>query len=119
MRKEHDFLGEIEIPKESYIGIHTARAVENFAVSGYKIDEDFIKAYGLVKLACVKTIEEFCPLTPTLSPQGRGSDPNAHTTRKDEGNALTLSPQPTNDGGTCNNTSRFTLHASLGLFFVK
>lgn len=56
MRKEHDLLGSIEIPKDSYIGIHTMRAVENFAVSGYKIDEDLIKAYGLVKLACVKTI---------------------------------------------------------------
>lgn len=57
MRTEHDYLGEIEIPKDSYIGVHTARAVENFSVSGYKIDEDFIKAYGLVKLACAKTIE--------------------------------------------------------------
>lgn len=58
MRKEQDFLGEIKIPKDSYIGIHTQRALENFNVSGYKIDEDFIKAYGLVKLACAKTIKE-------------------------------------------------------------
>lgn len=56
MRKEHDLLGSIEIPKDYYTGIHTHRALENFAVSGYKIDEDFIKAYGLVKLACIKTI---------------------------------------------------------------
>ncbi len=58
MRTEHDILGIIEIPKNSYIGIHTKRAVKNFAVSGYKIDEDFIKAYGLVKLACAKTISD-------------------------------------------------------------
>lgn len=57
MRKEHDILGSIEISKDSYIGIHTLRALENFAVSDYKIDEDFIKAYGLVKLACTKTIK--------------------------------------------------------------
>lgn len=56
MRNEHDILGTIEIPAEYYTGIHTYRALENFAVSGYKIDEDFIKAYGLVKLACAKTI---------------------------------------------------------------
>lgn len=56
MRTEHDILGTIEIEDDSYIGIHTKRAVENFVISGYKIDEDFIKAYGLVKLACVKTI---------------------------------------------------------------
>lgn len=57
-RKECDILGEIDIPKDSYCGIHTHRAVENFAVSGYKIDEDFIKAFGLVKWACLKTIFE-------------------------------------------------------------
>jgi len=58
MRNEHDIIGTLEIPAESYIGIHTTRALENFAVSGYKVDEDLIKAYGLVKLACIKTIEE-------------------------------------------------------------
>lgn len=56
MRTEHDLLGTIEIEDDSYAGIHTKRAMENFAVSGYKVDEDFIKAYGLVKLACMKTI---------------------------------------------------------------
>lgn len=56
MRIEHDILGTIEIEDDSYIGIHTKRAMENFAVSGYKIDEDFIKAYGLVKLASIQTI---------------------------------------------------------------
>jgi len=56
MRKEHDILGTIDISAEAYTGIHTQRAEENFAVSGYKIDEDLIRAYGLVKLACAKTI---------------------------------------------------------------
>jgi aspartate ammonia-lyase len=56
MRKEHDLLGTMEIPQDSYIGIHTQRALENFAISGYKTDEDFIRAYGFVKLACMKTI---------------------------------------------------------------
>lgn len=56
MRTEHDILGTIEIEDDSYIGIHTKRALENFSVSRYKIDEDFIKAYGLVKLACMQTI---------------------------------------------------------------
>lgn len=56
MRREHDILGTIEISDDSYAGIHTKRALENFAVSGYKVDEDLIKAYGIVKLACMKTI---------------------------------------------------------------
>src|SRR5574344_2180341 len=58
MRKEEDFIGSIQIDDNSYSGIHTQRAVENFQVSGYKIDEDFIRAYGAVKYACAKTISE-------------------------------------------------------------
>lgn len=58
MRKEHDILGTVEISDDFLAGIHTKRAMENFAVSGYKIDKDFIKSYGLVKLACIKTISE-------------------------------------------------------------
>lgn len=77
MRKEHDFLGEMQIPKDSYIGIHTARAVENFAVSGYKVDEDFIRAYGLVKLACVKTIAETTPLSQPSPQSGEGASQDA------------------------------------------
>lgn len=61
MRQEHDLLGEMQIENDSYIGIHTMRALENFPVSGYKIDKDFIKAYGLVKLACIKTIADIEP----------------------------------------------------------
>lgn len=56
MRTERDIIGTIGIPKESYTGINTYRALNNFDVSGYKIDEDFIRAFGLVKLACAKTI---------------------------------------------------------------
>lgn len=58
MRQEHDILGTIEIDEDSFVGIHTIRALENFCLSDYKIDKDFIKAFGLVKLACAKTIFE-------------------------------------------------------------
>ncbi|MDP3138241.1 MAG: aspartate ammonia-lyase, partial [Burkholderiaceae bacterium] len=33
-RLEHDFLGERQIPADAYWGVHTARAVENFPISG-------------------------------------------------------------------------------------
>ena len=36
-RKEHDFLGELEIPSNVYYGIQTSRAVENFKISGLTI----------------------------------------------------------------------------------
>lgn len=61
MRQEHDILGTIELSDDFYGGIHTKRALDNFCVSGYKIDPDFIKAYGFVKLACTKTIKGLEP----------------------------------------------------------
>lgn len=51
MRKEHDFLGELEIPDEAYYGVQTMRAMENFRITGYTADPMFIKALGLVKKA--------------------------------------------------------------------
>lgn len=77
MRQEHDILGTMEIPAESYTGIHTQRALENFAISSYKVDEDLIKAYGLVKLACTKTIQSIELPSPQPSPaRGEGANPS-------------------------------------------
>ncbi|OGI01602.1 MAG: aspartate ammonia-lyase [Candidatus Melainabacteria bacterium GWF2_37_15] len=57
-RQETDFLGTVEIPQDAYWGIHTYRAKNNFNISGYEINPEFIKAFGLVKLACAQTINE-------------------------------------------------------------
>lgn len=54
-RTESDFLGEKQIPAEVLWGIHTARALENFPLSGKKVHTELIKAYGEVKLACAQT----------------------------------------------------------------
>lgn len=53
-RVEKDFLGEKQIPFDALYGIHTARAIENFPVSGKKIHPELIHAYGDVKLACAQ-----------------------------------------------------------------
>lgn len=53
-RTETDLLGTRQIPADELWGIHTARAVENFPLSGKRIHPDMIKAYGAVKLACLK-----------------------------------------------------------------
>ena len=47
-RKEHDFLGELEIPNEVYYGVQTFRAIENFNITGIPISIEplFIKALG-------------------------------------------------------------------------
>ena len=51
MRKEHDFLGELEVPDDVYYGVQTMRAIENFNITGQKLDPDFIKALAQVKKA--------------------------------------------------------------------
>src|SRR5215813_4111360 len=50
-RIDHDLLGERQVPRDAYYGIHTLRALENFPISGTPISvyPEFIGA-----LACVK-----------------------------------------------------------------
>lgn len=52
-RKEHDFLGELEIPDEVYYGVQTFRALENFHITGVPLSREplFVKALGHVKKA--------------------------------------------------------------------
>jgi len=51
MRKEHDFLGEMEVPDNVYYGVQTLRAKENFNITGEKLDPDFIISMAMVKKA--------------------------------------------------------------------
>lgn len=55
-RTEHDLLGDKQIPIEAYYGVQTARALENFQVSGVKTNfyPDYVKAYAMVKLAAAR-----------------------------------------------------------------
>lgn len=57
IRIEHDLLGEKKIDKGCYYGIHTARAVENFGISGRAIHSELIKALVAVKKAAASTNE--------------------------------------------------------------
>ena len=52
-RIEHDFLGDKAIPNEAYYGVQTARAIENFNISGIPISGTplLIRAFGYVKKA--------------------------------------------------------------------
>ena len=51
MRKEHDFLGTMNVPDDVYYGVQTMRAVKNFHITGERLDPDFIKAMATVKKA--------------------------------------------------------------------
>lgn len=59
-RTEHDLLGDKQIPAEAYYGVQTARALENFPVSGIKTNfyPDYVKAYAMVKLAAARANAE-------------------------------------------------------------
>jgi aspartate ammonia-lyase len=51
-RIEKDFLGEKRVPEGVYWGIHTQRALENFPISGYRMNPRLVKALAMVKKAC-------------------------------------------------------------------
>ena len=53
-RVEHDSLGAVEVPFEAYYGPETARAVQNFPISGLRPLPEFIRATVLVKKAAVE-----------------------------------------------------------------
>ena len=38
-RREHDLLGNRDVPTAAYWGVHTLRAVENFPITGPKISK--------------------------------------------------------------------------------
>jgi len=55
-RIEHDLLGDFEVPADAYYGVQTARALENFKISGVELRlyPNFIKALAMVKLAAAR-----------------------------------------------------------------
>ena len=58
-RVEKDSLGEVYVPRNALYGAQTQRAVENFPISGIKMDfpftNSFIDALGLIKDAAAKS----------------------------------------------------------------
>jgi len=48
-RLERDTLGKVKVPHGSYYGAQTQRAVENFPVSGLRLQPSFIRAQAIVK----------------------------------------------------------------------
>src|SRR5258708_25008003 len=53
-RTEKDSIGTKEIPADVYYGIQTARAVENYPISGMRAHPTLIRAFGMVKQAAAE-----------------------------------------------------------------
>ena len=54
-RPESDSIGTLEVPAEAYYGVQTYRAVQNFDITGYKLNPTFVKNMALVKKAAAIT----------------------------------------------------------------
>lgn len=59
-RKEHDFIGELEISDDVYYGVQTFRALENFHMTGRRIKDYpfFVKAFAQIKKAAALANKE-------------------------------------------------------------
>jgi aspartate ammonia-lyase len=65
-RTENDLLGPKQIPADAYYGVQTARALENFQVSGMTTAfyPDYVKAFAMVKLAAARANAEVGRMKP-------------------------------------------------------
>lgn len=66
-RIERDSLGDRKIPVDSYYGINTLRARENFAVSSFQVHPELIKAIISIKKAAALTNLELGKLEQTIA----------------------------------------------------
>src|SRR5213596_2801251 len=53
-RTERDPLGELQVPADAYYGVQTARAVQNFSISGLRAPTDLVTATILIKKAAAE-----------------------------------------------------------------
>lgn len=66
-RIEHDALGDFEVPASAYYGIDTARAEENFPISGLRIPRSLIRALGIIKRGAALANRDLGLLDPGLA----------------------------------------------------
>ncbi len=68
-RLEHDLLGDKEVPADAYWGVHTARARENFPITGTPISAypHLIEALAAVKEAAARANAELGLLAPDVA----------------------------------------------------
>lgn len=66
MRTEHDTMGEMQVPVDALYGASTARAVENFPISGEPVSGTMVQAFGHLKAACAQANVDLGKLEPRL-----------------------------------------------------
>jgi aspartate ammonia-lyase len=66
-RTERDPLGEFRVPANAYYGVQTARALQNFPISGMKAPESLVVATVLVKRAAAEANKQLGRLDPKIA----------------------------------------------------
>ncbi len=68
-RRDHDSLGEIDVPDEAYWGASTARALRNFPISGVPISHHpyLLTAFAMVKIAAARANARLGKLDPRIA----------------------------------------------------
>jgi fumarate hydratase class II len=66
-RVEHDSMGEVRVPAEALWGAQTARAVENFPISGLRMPAEIVHALARVKAAAAEVNAELGALDQQLA----------------------------------------------------
>ena len=64
-RIEHDSMGEVRVPAAAKWRAQTQRAVENFPVSGQRIERSLVAAMARIKSAAAKVNAELGVIPPT------------------------------------------------------
>jgi fumarate hydratase class II len=65
-RIEKDSMGEMRVPANAYYGAQTARAVDNFPISGLRFSRRFIQALGFIKAAAARANVQLKLLDPKV-----------------------------------------------------
>ena len=66
-RIERDTMGEMRVPAAALYGASTQRAVENFPISGLRLQRPFLRALGLIKAAAARVNAKLGYLDPQLA----------------------------------------------------
>jgi fumarate hydratase class II len=66
-REERDALGEYDVPAGAYYGIDTARARDNFPISGLRLPRSFIRSLGQIKRGAALANRDLALLDPNVA----------------------------------------------------
>jgi aspartate ammonia-lyase len=113
-RREHDLLGERDVPADALFGVQTLRALENFPISGVAIGEfpTLIAALASVKEAAARANQELGLLDPRIADAIAGA---AETLRRGEHAAHFPVDMIQGGAGTSTNMNANEVIANLAL----